>query len=175
MKRTIVCALCSVVFGLCIGAQTTNTAAANSVATPDAKSANQDLNIRAYMELLQSDIRRDKAQIVGQVMQLDAEQAAKFWPVYRSYEADLSKIGDDIVSLIKTYVDSYDNMTSQTADELALKLLDIERKRIELKASYYNKMKSALDAITAARFLQVENQLEKLLDLQIAANLPVIQ
>ena len=34
-------------------------------------------------------------------------------------------------------------------------------------------MKQALGAITAARFVQVENQLLEIIDLQIAANLPI--
>jgi hypothetical protein len=65
-------------------------------------------------------------------------------------------------------------MTPQVADQLASKLLDIEQQRNALKRTYYGKFKSALDPITAARFLQVENQLENLIDLQIAARLPVI-
>jgi hypothetical protein len=36
-------------------------------------------------------------------------------------------------------------------------------------------MKGALGAIAAARFLQVENQLLMLIDLQIASSLPVIR
>jgi hypothetical protein len=66
-------------------------------------------------------------------------------------------------------------MTNEVADQLATKLLDIELQRNSLKRTYYGKLKSALDAITAARFLQVENQLEKLIDLEIAAELPVIK
>jgi vacuolar-type H+-ATPase subunit D/Vma8 len=65
-------------------------------------------------------------------------------------------------------------MTNQKADQLATKLLDIEQQRNDLKRKYYERFKTALDPITAARFLQVENQIERLVDLQIASQLPVL-
>jgi hypothetical protein len=52
-------------------------------------------------------------------------------------------------------------------------LLTIEQQWTDLKRKYYRRVKDALDALIAARFLQVENQLERLIDLQIAAELPV--
>ena len=175
MKRSLWCFLSAILISSLLSAQTVNKPAAKSVALGHKQNSNQDLNIRAYIELLRSDLKSSKAQVVGQVMQLDTDQSTKFWPIYKVYETDLSKIGDGIVSLVRKYVDNYDNMTPQIADELATKLLDIERQRIELKSRYYGKIKAALDAVTAARFLQVENQLEKLIDLQIAAELPVIE
>ena len=137
--------------------------------------SDQELNIQAYIELLRSDLRKSKSQVVGQVMQLDAAQSAVFWPIYKQFEADLTKIGDRIASLVSDYADHYDEMTNEVADKLANELLSIEQQRNTLKREYYQKFKKALDPITAARFLQVENQLEKLVDLQIASQLPVVQ
>ena len=137
--------------------------------------SNQDLNIRAYIELLRTDVKTGKSQVMGQVMQLDADQATKFWPIYKRFETDLAAIGDRLVGLIKDYANNYDKMTPTIADDLGSRLLDVERDRNVLKRKYFGEFKGALDAITATRFLQVENQLEKLIDLQIAASLPVIQ
>jgi hypothetical protein len=108
-------------------------------------------------------------------MQFDSGQAAKFWPIYKDFETESTKIGDGIQALVKDYVSNYDQMTPELADQLATKLLDIEQQRHDLKKKYYARLKGALDAVTAARFLQVENQLEKLLDLQLAAQLPAME
>jgi hypothetical protein len=147
---------------------------ATSSAVSVAPQSGQDMNIREYIELLRTDVKKQKAQIVGDVMQLDAGQAAAFWPIYKEYETANSGIGDQILELVESYASNYGSMTPEVADRLAVKLLDIEQQRNALKRSYYGKFKSALDPITAARFLQVENQLEDLIDLQIAARLPVI-
>ena len=137
--------------------------------------SNQDLNIRAYIELLRTDVQKAKAQVMGDVMQLDADQATKFWPIYKNFEAEYAGIGDKIGALIKDYAAKYDAMDAATADNLGTRLLDLEQERNALKRKYFAQFKSALDPITATRFLQVENQLEKLVDLQVASSLPVIQ
>jgi hypothetical protein len=137
--------------------------------------SNQEMNIRAYIELLRTDVQKSKAQVMGEVMQLDADQASKFWPIYKNFETDLAGIGDRIGGLIKDYAASYGKMDDTVADSLGTRLLDLEQERNALKRKYYGQVKSALDAITATRFLQVENQLERLIDLQIASSLPVIQ
>ncbi len=137
--------------------------------------SNQELNIRAYIELLRTDVKKAKSQVMGEVMQLDADQASKFWPIYKSFETDLAGIGDRVAGLIKDYAASYGNMDATTADSIANRLLNLEQERNALKRKYYGQFKTALDAVTAARFLQVENQLERLIDLQVAASLPVIE
>jgi hypothetical protein len=48
------------------------------------------------------------------------------------------------------------------------------KQRAELLAKYYGMVKAQLGAITAARFVQVEDQLLLLIDLQIDSQLPVV-
>jgi hypothetical protein len=137
-------------------------------------STNEELNIRAYIELLRTDIRNGKTQLMGEVMQLDADESAKFWPIYKQFESEFTALGDKVIGLVKEYALNYDKMTDPVADRLGKQVLSIEQQRNELKAKYYEKIKSATGAILAVRFLQVENQLERLIDLQIAAELPVV-
>ena len=175
MKRMLI-ALTGVLIAGALSAQTpakTNTAAAGlGKATSE---SSRDLNIRAYIEMLRSDVQKDKAQVMGEVMQLDAAQAAKFWPIYKSFEADLAAIGDKTAGLIKDYADNYESMSGTVADNLGDRLLGLEQERNALKRKYWGQFKSALDPVTATRFLQVENQLERLVDLQVAASLPVVK
>lgn len=137
--------------------------------------SDEEKNLQAYVGLLRSDVRKAKSQVISEVMQFDAAQAAKFWPVYTEFEKEFTKIGDSIQALVKDYISNYDRMTPEAADRLGARLLDIEQQRLDLKRRYYGRVKAALDSVTAARFLQVENQLEKLLDLQLAAQLPTMQ
>jgi hypothetical protein len=134
----------------------------------------QESSFRTYIELLRSDVTKNRVQIVGQAMQLDAQNADKFWPIYTRFEADYKKFGYGTLALILNYAANYNEMTPQVADQLANKLLDIEQERSNLKRRYYQKFKTALDPITAAKFIQVENQIERILDLQISSQLPVI-
>src|ERR1700738_3207327 len=68
-------------------------------------------NMQAYIELLRSDVRQDKAEIMGSVMQLSAADAAKFWPIYSEYDAELNKLNDLRVENIQEYARTYEQMT----------------------------------------------------------------
>ena len=140
---------------------------------PAAADDPRDVNLSAYVQLMRSDIRAQKVAIITEVMDFSEEEDAKFWPVYREYEAELGKINDARLSLINDYATNYDTLTDAVADRLAKGALDVEGQRTALKTKYYDRFKSALSAKTAARFLQVENQILLLLDLQIASALPL--
>ena len=151
------------------------TAAKPAAPQKPAALSNEDMNLRAYMELLRTDVRKQKTDIMGQMMQFDTDEAAKFWPIYNEYDAELKRTGEQKLAMIKKYSDNYENMTDAVADELMRDAAQIDRQRFDLKVKYYGRVKEALGSIPAARFIQIENQLLMLIDLQIAASLPVIR
>jgi hypothetical protein len=175
MKTFLITVTFALLGAYAVPAQTPSKAAARpgGLGKPEGAS-NEEMNIRAYIELLRTDVKKSKSQILGDVMQLDTDQATKFWPIYKEFETEFSALGDQVVAVVKSYAEHYDRMTEPVADQLANRILSIEQQRNELKKKFYERVKSGLGAITATRFLQVENQLERLLDLQIAAQLPVI-
>src|SRR5437879_3479401 len=79
----------------------------------------RDANLRAYADLLRSDLRSEHVAIITEVMQFSEAEDAKFWPVYRQYETDLAKINDDRMSMIKDYADNYEKLTDDVADKIA--------------------------------------------------------
>jgi hypothetical protein len=134
----------------------------------------QERNVQAYIDLLRTDVRQQKAEIMGAVMVLTAEDAAKFWPIYGEYDAELNKLNNQRVENIKEYARNYTQLTDEKADELIQKSLAYQRQRSELFAKTYDRVKEAVGAITAARFAQVEHQLLLIIDLKIASSLPVV-
>ena len=131
-------------------------------------------NIQEYIELLRSDVRQDKAQIMGAMMRLDIDGSAKFWPIYSEYDDELTKINDLRRDNILEYARSYTRMTDQKADELIKQALDYQKQRSDLFEKYYDRIKQTLGATTAARFAQIENQLLSIIDLQAEAALPIV-
>jgi hypothetical protein len=148
------------------GAQTTQQATVSPSSDPK--------NIQAYTDLLRADVRQQKAEMLGEVMQLSTADAAKFWPIYEQYDVELAKLNDQRVANIQEYANSYDQMTDAKADELIQNALSYRKQRSELLAKTYASVKQALGGITAARFIQVEDQLLLIIDLQIDSALPVV-
>ena len=133
------------------------------------------LNLSAYVELLRSDIRSEKVAIIAQMMAFTEDEDKAFWPIYREYDVEMAKLGDERVQLIQEYARNYLSLTDAVADQLATKALDLEARRQATKAKYYERFKKALSPKSALRFLQVEQQLLLLIDLQISAALPIVQ
>jgi len=132
-------------------------------------------NFQAYAELLRSDVRTQKAAIITQVMEFTEAEDAAFWPIYREYDAEMSKLGEERVALIAEYASNYSNLTDAIAEKMAATALDLEGRRQAVKAKCHDRVKKALSPRTALRFLQVEHQLQLLIDLQISASLPIVK
>ena len=142
--------------------------------TQDQRASDRELNLREYTELLRADIKAQRVALITQIMEFDDTEAATFWPIFREYDAELTKLGDGRVNLIEDYIKNYDNITDEKADQLMTQAFALEGQRAELKKKYFDKMKKALSPITAARFFQIENQIQHLVDLQISADLPTM-
>ncbi len=137
--------------------------------------SDRELNLRAYTELLRVDVKAKRVAIITEIMQFNDSEAATFWPLFRDYDYELSKLGDAKLQLITDYIKNYDDITNEKADELASGAFALEAQRAEMKKKYFDIMKKALSARTAARFFQVENQIQQVVDLQISSNLPALQ
>lgn len=142
---------------------------------PAAGIAAEEKNVQEYIELLRRNVRGEKAEIMGAVMQLTAEDAAKFWPIYGEYDSELARLNNLRVANIQEYARSYEDMNDAKADELIQKAIQYHKQRSELLAQYYEKVKKSLGAIQAARFVQIENQLLLIIDLQINSALPIVE
>jgi hypothetical protein len=131
-------------------------------------------NLADEIKMLRKDVRAEKSKIMGAALGLDADQSKKFWPIYKDYDKQLAKLNDVRLGNITAYAQNYNNMTDNKADELVNGAISYHKKRIDLLAGTYDKVRAALGAPLAARFVQVESQLLNLIDLQISSNLPLI-
>jgi hypothetical protein len=135
----------------------------------------QEANFKAYVELLRKDLKKDKVSILTQMMELSPEESAKFWPVYNNYDKELTKLADERIAFIRMYAENYGSLSDEKITQIANGMLDLESRRIQLRKQYFQIMSKSLTPKLAARFVQVETQIEKLVDLQIASNLPIVE
>ena len=133
----------------------------------------QDLD--SFIELLRSDVKTEKKAIITEVMQFNDTEAAAFWPAYRNYEFELDKVGDARVALIKDYAENYETMTDAKAKELMDKSFKFREDRLKLQKKYFQEFSKILSPVKAAKWAQLENQINLLIDLQISSELPLVE
>jgi len=124
---------------------------------------------------IRSEIQVRKTDIVQQNITLSEDQAKKFWPMQRSYENDLSKLGDLRLDIIRDYAKNWDNLSDETARNLGKRLLDYDKKRVGLRSKYFDRISKEVSPMIASKFLQIDLQLEDIIDLEIASSVPLIK
>ena len=96
-------------------------------------------------------------------------------PFTTIFEAALDKLADEKLAIVQEYAANFLTMTNEKADELAQRVMALDDQKMALRRKYYDLMKKSLPAILVVRFFQVENQIQLLVDLRIASNLPIIE
>lgn len=132
-------------------------------------------NLRAFVELSRSNLRTQKALIIAENIDFTEDEAVEFWPLHREYDFELNKLLDRRLELITRYATQYQTMSDKNAAALAVDVFDLENKRTALKRKYFKKFCKVVLPRKAARFFQIENQINLAQDLRIAASLPLIK
>ena len=133
----------------------------------------QDVN--SFVELLRKDIRAEKTAVLTATMEFTDAESEMFWPIYREYEHEAAKLGDLRIEIIRDYANSYESMTDEIAMDLVERSLKVREKGLALDKKYWKKLSKQLSPILAARFFQVNGQINDLIDLQIASEMPLIE
>ncbi len=135
----------------------------------------ESTGIEQDVQLLRSDIRSAKKQIIAENMKLTDAQAEKFWPVYDAYTQETTKLGDASYALVKKYAQDYGNMTDAQAGSLVDKMATLDVQTETLRQEWIPKFRKVLTGKQTALFFQLDRRVNLLLDLQFAANIPLVK
>jgi hypothetical protein len=127
------------------------------------------------MEILREKIQADKKLVVAANMDLTDTEAKAFWPIYQEYQTKLTKINQRTGKLIGEYARNYQSMTNEIATKLMKESMAVEKERMALKESLMPKLLKALPAIKAARYYQIENKIQAVLQYELADSIPLVE
>ena len=128
-----------------------------------------------FVELMRSDLRADKVAILTVSMELSDEESKTFWPIYREYEFELAKLGDRRLAILREYGKSYETMTDENAKRLVNAWFKLQEDHTKLAKKYNGRFEKALSSTTAARFVQVEHQIQLLVEISLASEVPLVK
>jgi hypothetical protein len=149
--------------GLCWSQSSAQTPSDNSAQIVD-----QDI------DLLRKDVRSQKRQIIASNLQLTDQEAAKFWPLYDQYTADLVKVNDAKYAALKEFASRYSTLTDDQATGLVRKMLGVDQSVAELRLRYTSLFNNVIPGRKTAVFFQLDRRLVMLIDLQLGSQVPMI-
>ncbi len=129
----------------------------------------------ANLEILRGTIQANKKAFVAVNLNLDDAEAAAFWPVYDSYQADLTAVHTRLLEVIEDYTGSFTALSDEKAMAIVESYLTIERDRVEVRRRHLKPIAAALPGKKVARFYQMENKMDAILRYELAATIPVIE
>ena len=182
MRRVIVAVLIALAvgvlagrFGLAASGSQGAATKASPVRQGAAAPAQQSGYLNSYISLLRSDLRAKKNGIIAESLSLNESESVAFWPVYKRYEGDRTKLYDARLRLIKDYADNFSTMSDAKARELSQRAFNLEEERVRLRRGYFKQLEKILPGRTLARFFMLERRIELLVDVKIASEIPIIE
>ena len=126
-------------------------------------------------ELLRTVFRSEKKVVFAENMWLTEAEGAAFWPIYNEYEAELTRINDRVIQVLKEYADTYDTLTDAQARAFVEEIFDIRAKKLKLRKAYAKKFAKVIPYKKVFRFFQLEYAIESLVNFSITAELPYME
>lgn len=123
-------------------------------------------------ELIKSYFKLTKMALVENAMALSEENGAIFWPLYKEYDVEASKLNQFRIDYLNDYVEQVENITDEQVDAFLKQANTFNKKMASLKSKYYKRMKKELSSKVAIRFVLVEEYIQTAVKYELLETLP---
>jgi polyhydroxyalkanoate synthesis regulator phasin len=127
----------------------------------------------ASIELTRAEIQKSRQAIIARAMVLTEEESLAFWPAYRDYRLDVARLGDRLVRVLDELVKSGATLTDEQATRLLDESLDIQAKQVAVRQKHVKAFRKVLPPAKVARFFQLENKLDAVVNYELAQAIPL--
>jgi hypothetical protein len=129
------------------------------------------------MDIVKDAAKSNKKALIAVNLKLTEAEEKAFWPLYDGYQADLEKIQQQQLTLIKDYAKEYNanSLTDEKAKQLMTDYLSTEEDTIKLKKSYLSKLDKVIPGKKAVTYLQLENKIQAIIQYDMAGQIPLVE
>jgi hypothetical protein len=140
-----------------------------------AQMAETQVDLEYQVEAARQLMDKERRIVFAAELLLTPEEREGFWPIYNEYAKEIGQVADLRVQFITDYAANYDTMTDERADRLLKSFFDYNEKLVKTRRKYLRRYKKVLPTTKVARFYQVENKLDAILNFNLAAQIPLVQ
>jgi hypothetical protein len=120
-------------------------------------------------------IQADRKAVVAANLGLTETEGKAFWPLYREYSTEMERLVDRLSDLIVEYAKNCDSMTDAQASAMIKEFLAIQKDAATTKLAWVRKFEKVLPAKKVARFYQIDNKLDLLVQLDVTQDVPLVK
>jgi hypothetical protein len=120
-------------------------------------------------------IQSDKKAIVTSSMDLTADEAKNFWPLYEQFERELALPQSAANRAILDLVGVAGTLTDANAKRLVEQVQRAALDEARLNQKHFERLLKVLPAVKAARYMQIESKLQAVVRYETAKAIPLAQ
>jgi hypothetical protein len=126
------------------------------------------------IEVARAVVKADRQAVVVSAMDLTDAESKDFWPLYHEYRSEMDKVADRRMKLVLEYAKLYPNVPDDRARDMLKEYTSLQRMQADKRTAYLRRFSKVLPPTKALRFAQVETRLDLLIQLQLAASVPLV-
>lgn len=143
-------------------------------AQPVRPAAGTTTSIDEVLHAVREDLQGERADIIAKNVTLTSEQAAKFWPVFESYQKEQNAIMDDQLKGIQRYIEGFETLDDAGALALINAHFDRDARMNALRQKWLGEFQKVLPGRLAVRVMQIDRRLSLAHQIQFAARIPLV-
>jgi hypothetical protein len=141
-----------------------------AISTTNAQFFNQ-----ADVEIYKNDIAKQAKSLVKEHLDLTADQAEIFWPLYDKYEVKYSVALNEELKVLEDYLMNYYMLSDEKAEELMNKSIKLKNKKLNLQKEYIETMSKELPVKLVGKFFQIHNRIDLMISQQRSEKIPLVR
>ena len=125
-------------------------------------------------EITMKEIQERRTEIVLANLPLDDAEKAKFDPAYTAYRTEVVKLNERLISLVQTFADEFESASDERIETIMREANSIRDGRVEARKNHLDTFEAAIGIRKTFRLYQIENKLDSIISIQLAAAVPLI-
>jgi len=117
-------------------------------------------------------IQSERKVLVEGIVKPSPQQSKAFWDAYWAYRETVANLDNRSNKLIDEYEKSFAALNDDQAERMLKEAAKIEVERVEARQKIVKKLRKILIPKQIVRFLQIENKMDAIMNLDRAINIP---
>lgn len=126
------------------------------------------------IELLRANLRANRKELMARNMNLTADEATKFWPLFDQYRKEAIKPNDERWALIKEYAANYSTMTDAQAQDYMTRVEAVDQQLLALRQRYIPSFEKVISPKKTALWYQIDRHIDLMINLQLSSAIPMV-
>lgn len=116
-----------------------------------------------------------ETEVVSKSVSLTSDEAARFWPLFKKFQAEKSAIIDSQVAAVRTYANEYADLNDEEAMAYVSALLDRDQRIHDLREKYLREFAKVIAPGKSARVIHISRRLGLAGQARLAQSIPLVR